>query len=47
MSKHLASLALLVAALLAGCNTMHGLGQDIERGGEKLQGTSKNVQEKM
>ena len=21
---------------LAGCNTMHGLGQDIERGGEKI-----------
>ncbi len=24
-------------ALLAGCNTMHGLGTDIERGGEKIQ----------
>ncbi len=22
---------------IAGCNTMHGLGQDIERGGEKIQ----------
>ncbi len=22
---------------LAGCNTMEGLGQDIERGGEKVQ----------
>jgi predicted small secreted protein len=29
--------AVLVAAVLAGCNTMHGLGQDIERGGEKMQ----------
>ena len=22
---------------LAGCNTMHGFGQDVERGGEKIQ----------
>ena len=22
---------------IAGCNTMHGVGQDIERGGEKIQ----------
>jgi predicted small secreted protein len=29
--------AVLVAAVLAGCNTMHGLGEDIERGGEKMQ----------
>jgi entericidin B len=27
--------------LLAGCNTMQGLGQDIERGGEKLQEKAK------
>ena len=27
--------------LIAGCNTMHGLGQDIERGGEKLQDKAK------
>lgn len=32
----------IAAALtvLAGCNTMKGLGQDIERGGEKLQGAA-------
>ncbi|HSD44670.1 MAG TPA: entericidin A/B family lipoprotein [Burkholderiales bacterium] len=29
--------AILAAAFLAGCNTMHGLGEDIERGGEKMQ----------
>ena len=28
---------------LAGCNTMHGLGQDIERGGEKLQNKADDV----
>ena len=28
-------------ALVAGCNTMQGLGKDIERGGEKLQDKAK------
>ncbi len=28
---------LAFAALTAGCNTMRGAGQDIERGGEKIQ----------
>ncbi|WP_407921178.1 entericidin A/B family lipoprotein [Bordetella petrii] len=30
-------MALLAASVTAGCNTMHGAGQDIERGGEKIQ----------
>ena len=25
---------------LAGCNTMQGMGRDIERGGEKIQGSA-------
>lgn len=29
--------ALLLSSLLVGCNTMHGAGKDIERGGEKIQ----------
>jgi entericidin B len=29
--------ALIAAGLLAGCNTVAGLGKDVERGGEKLQ----------
>ena len=34
----LATLVLLgMLGAIAGCNTMHGLGQDIERGGEKIQ----------
>lgn len=34
----LAALMLLgMLGTLAGCNTMQGLGQDIERGGEKIQ----------
>jgi predicted small secreted protein len=32
--------AILATALLGACNTMEGLGQDIERGGEKLQGAA-------
>jgi len=31
------SLLLVLAAGLAGCNTMEGAGEDIERGGEKIQ----------
>jgi predicted small secreted protein len=27
----------VVAVLTAGCNTMRGAGEDIERGGEKIQ----------
>lgn len=26
---------------LSACNTMHGLGKDIERGGEKIQNASR------
>ncbi|MBP6019846.1 MAG: entericidin A/B family lipoprotein [Burkholderiaceae bacterium] len=28
---------LAIAVLTAGCNTMRGVGQDIEHGGEKIQ----------
>lgn len=32
------TIALLLAVLvLAGCNTMEGLGKDIQKGGEKLE----------
>lgn len=41
-------LALLFAGgVMAGCNTIQGAGKDIERGGEKIQGTAKDVQQKM
>ena len=37
----LAGLMLLgILGTIAGCNTMRGLGQDIERGGEKIQDKS-------
>lgn len=30
----------VLAGFLAGCNTMQGVGKDVERGGEKLQGAA-------
>jgi entericidin B len=32
---------------VSACNTMQGAGKDIERGGEKIQDTAKDVQKKM
>ena len=39
MFKRIFAILMMLGILgaLAGCNTMHGLGQDIERGGEKIQ----------
>lgn len=31
---------LLLSGFVAGCNTMSGVGKDIERGGEKMQGAA-------
>ena len=31
---------ILVGLFAAGCNTMAGAGKDIERGGEKIQGSA-------
>lgn len=43
-------IALLMSStfvVLAGCNTIAGAGKDLERGGEKVQDTAKDVQQKM
>ena len=39
MFKRILSLLVLLGVLgaFAGCNTMQGFGQDLERGGEKIQ----------
>jgi len=38
IKRILATLMLLgMLGTIAGCNTMHGFGQDVERGGEKIQ----------
>jgi predicted small secreted protein len=47
MRKIVALLMLLSFAALSGCNTIEGAGKDLERGGEKLQGTAKDTKEKM
>jgi entericidin B len=45
MRTLIASLMLGVM-FLAGCNTMQGVGRDIERGGEKLQGAAEDAKKK-
>ena len=48
MIRKLAALFMLISfGLLAGCNTMEGVGRDVERGGEKLQDTAKDTRQKM
>lgn len=47
MKKITAVLVVLMLGFLAGCNTMHGMGKDIERGGEKMQGSAKETQSNM
>ena len=46
MVKRIAALIVL-GLTLAGCNTMSGMGRDIERGGEKLQGEARETQQEM
>jgi predicted small secreted protein len=36
---------LMVTMGMSACNTMKGVGKDIERGGEKMQGAATNVQQ--
>ena len=43
----LARLMFSAFVILAGCNTVAGAGKDIERGGEKVQDTAKDVQQQM
>ena len=41
MKKWIASaLVLAYFALLAGCNTVEGVGKDVEKGGEKMQNSA-------
>ena len=36
-----------LSLMLGGCNTVHGVGQDVERAGEKIQNGSDKTKEKM
>jgi predicted small secreted protein len=38
---------ILLGITLAGCNTMAGMGRDVERGGEKLQDQARETQRNM
>lgn len=46
---HLRWIALLglLGALLAGCNTMEGLGRDVQSGGEAIEDGADDVQDRM
>lgn len=37
--------AFLVIAVLAGCETVEGLGEDVEAGGEAIQRTAEDIQD--
>lgn len=41
------TVVLALSAALAGCNTMRGFGRDVERGGERVQDASTDVQKRM
>ena len=43
MKKLLGVMMLLAFGALVGCNTVEGVGKDIERGGEKVQDTAKDA----
>jgi predicted small secreted protein len=45
-SRFLAAVLALATLALAACNTMQGLGRDIERAGEKLQDTAHDAKDK-
>lgn len=45
--KKLIAVFALAGIFLGGCNTIAGAGKDIERGGEKLQGTAEQTKQKM
>ena len=45
--RMLAVLFAFSLVLLTGCNTIEGMGKDIERGGEKLQDSAESTKQKM
>lgn len=47
MKKMLSVLGILMFSLsLSACNTVKGVGKDVERGGEKVQGAAEHQQQK-
>ncbi|NBD21785.1 entericidin A/B family lipoprotein [Aquabacterium fontiphilum] len=41
MKRAVSFIALVYALALAGCNTMYGVGKDIEKAGEAISGAAK------
>jgi predicted small secreted protein len=41
MNMRMLSIVAAFALVLTGCNTVHGIGQDIEKGGEVIQKAAK------
>ncbi len=41
MRKFIALIGVFAVVLLAGCNTVQGLGKDLEKGGEAIQKVAK------
>jgi predicted small secreted protein len=47
MKKVISILGILMFSVgLTACNTMSGMGKDVERGGEKMQGAAERQQQK-
>ena len=44
---HRILVTLLLLGMIAGCNTIEGMGKDIERGGEATQETARDVKKSM
>jgi len=49
MMQRILAMLMVLGTLVtaAGCNTIEGMGKDIERGGEATQDTAKDVQKRM
>jgi predicted small secreted protein len=43
----LATLIMTLLGMNVACNTVHGIGQDVERAGEKTQDAADNVKKKL
>jgi entericidin B len=47
MKIWLTTIAMAISAMLVGCNTIEGAGRDLERGGEAVQDTARDVKRDM
>lgn len=47
LSRIVALMMAVATAALAGCNTVAGAGKDIERGGQLIRDTAKDVQKRL